>query len=201
MNPRVALIILLLFSLQTFGQKKKGKKEYKIPTELDAAIAEENYKCVFRNTLSSEQRKQFYPFNKASKILLISYNDTTAIENTTPVENKKLDLTKVLETVVLNQIQVDSLTSILYNVGVKSTDYWFQMGDPGRKCYNPRNSIIFLDEKQRAFEYIEICFECHQDRLSSRKIKNWTTCESKFELLQDYFLWSGINIGTLRRTD
>jgi hypothetical protein len=201
MNPKIVLTILLLLSLKTFAQKKKGKMEYRIPTELDASIAEENYKCVFRNTYSQKQRSQFYPFNKASKVLLISYNDTIAIQNTTPVENKKLDLTKIRETIVLSRAQVDSLTSILYNVGVKSSDYWFQMGDPGRKCYNPRNSIIFLDEKQRAFEYIEICFECHQDRLSSRKIKNWTLCESKFGLLQDYFLWTGIKIGTVRRTD
>lgn len=201
MNPRIALTILLLLSLQTFAQKKKGNTEYRIPTKLDASIAEENYKCVFRNTYSQEQRSQFYPFNKASRILLISYNDTTVVENTTPVENKKLDLTKIRETIVLSQVQVDSLTSILYNVGVKSSDYWFQMGDPGRKCYNPRNSIIFLDENQQAFEYIEICFECHQDRLSSEKIKNWTLCESKFELLQDYFLWTGIKFGTIRRTD
>ena len=201
MNKYITLILLLLFSAATFAQKKKKIIEYKFPTERDDSIATENYKCIYRNIYSLQQRMQFYPFNKANKILLISYDDTTVTQNTTPVKNRKLDITQVRESLVLNDLQIDSLTKILYNVGVKSTDYWFQLADPGLKCYNPRNSVIFLDGKGRVIDYIEICFECHQDRLSSKRIKNWASCESKFELLQDYFYWTGLKIGTIRRAD
>lgn len=202
MNNLFFVIILIFLCMNSFGQKKSKFPEHEgPPTAKDDSIMTENYKCTYRNTYSPKERLAFYPFNRAKRVILISYDDSSRFENTTPITGKKIDYSKVKERVTLNDLQLDSLTSILYNVGVKSTDYWLQIADPGRSCYNPRNSVMFLNDQEEIIDYIEICFECHREELSSERIKSWKSCETKYELLQDYFLSTGMKIGTKREND
>jgi hypothetical protein len=66
-------------------------------------------------------------------------------------------------------------------------------------CYNPRNAIIFITENPKQFEYIEICFECRNTRMSSPKNDWGPFCSNKYELIQKYFKKKGILFGTTEK--
>ncbi len=105
----------------------------------------------------------------------------------------------VREIKTLTEKGIDSLTDILYNVGYTpvNNNHSLRIADPGGKCFNPRNAILFVDKTGRVTQYIEICFQCHQIVYSSTKIKQTEYCEQKFELLKIYFLSQNIKIGTI----
>ena len=63
-------------------------------------------------------------------------------------------------------------------------------------CYEPRYAILFIDKEGKAFEFIEICFECQKTVNSSDKIYFGEVCNEKFNLLKKLFLNAGINYGT-----
>lgn len=189
------LVPLILISFKSLSQTKEG---IRIPTEKDEKIAEANFKCKRLNRYTASQRLKFYPFNVAKKIALISFNDTTRFENKIPVKRTRIDYTKVREMKLLSKSDLDKLTDLLYNTGFTSTDYWISIKDPGGKCYNPRNAILFLDKNGNAFEFIEICFQCYGRVLSSKKVKDGEYCEQKFDLLKSFFLQQNIKIGTAK---
>ncbi|RZK56820.1 MAG: hypothetical protein EOO87_04505 [Pedobacter sp.] len=189
----LAFIALPLFSL---GQKIH-RKTFDQPTEKDDSIAVENYKCTYRNLFSAKKRLLFYPFNVAKKIILISYNDTSEVMNKTPVVNRKIMPRTIKETITLNDTQIDSLTSILYNITSKPNDSFWQIADPGASCYQPRNSILFLNENDRVLDFIEICFECGRTEYSSKRIKRFQNCESKYDILKAFFISTGTKYGTI----
>ena len=49
----------------------------------------------------------------------------------------------------------------------------------------------------KAFEFIELCFECSGLRLSSEKIKTGEFCDQKYEMIKDFFLRHGVEFGTI----
>jgi len=162
------------------------------PTSVDDSIASTNYECQDLKTYSEEQRKQFYPFKQASKVMLISFSDSLSV----PITKHKLLYEKVLELKVLSNKDVDTLTRIFYNIGPKPNDYWLAVKDPGANCYLPRNALCFLDHKGSVMDFIEICFECHRYETSSKRIRPIELCDNKYELLRTFFLSKGVRFGT-----
>lgn len=60
-------------------------------------------------------------------------------------------------------------------------------------CYMPNNAILFLDKDDNLLEFIEICFDCNEFRTSNEEITLGDKCMQKMNLLDDFFLKSGIN--------
>lgn len=193
---------LFVFEVSLYGQIVKETPPPKPMTKKQERIEERNHNCIHRNKYNSSKRLTFYPFNKNSKIQFVSFDvkpDTsnkmdTIIKNSLPIENDTICYKKLDEIITLTKPQIDSLTDILYNVGLKGP---ITIGYSSL-CYIPRNAILFLDSAGRTFEYIEICFECDDHKLSSENIDLGIFCDQKYNLLKKLFISSGIQIGTLK---
>jgi hypothetical protein len=105
---------------------------------------------------------------------------------------------KIIESKILSKKGIDSLTDILYNVGkTPISKLLLEIADPGAKCYEPRNAILFVNEKGTVTQYIELCFGCNRYFFSSKKIRSMKYCEQKFDLLKAFFSTRGIQYGTI----
>ncbi|MGZ3764531.1 MAG: hypothetical protein ACXVB0_12205 [Mucilaginibacter sp.] len=189
-------LLFILIPCLVFGQKKAPAPHP--PTIEEDKLADKHNQCHYNFKYNAERRRSFFPFNTATTIQLVSFNDTVRIYTPIAVNYFNIDYSKVIETKKLSQAGVDSLTDIMYNYGltpVKGT--YLETADPGAACYNPRNAILFMDAEGRVTQYIEFCFECHRYYLSSSKIKNATYCEQKYDLLKTYFLAQGLKYGTI----
>lgn len=158
-------------------------------------------RCLNSNRFNAKQRRTFVPFNTASSIKLISHESDSNIIIPLSVNHFYADSSLVKESKELTAAGIDSLTDILYNVGYTPVKLPFQLIDPGRNCYDPRNAILFLNATGQVTHYIEFCFGCQRYYLSSSKIKNTAYCEQKYEMLKQFFLKQGIQYGTTSPKD
>lgn len=191
------LIIFMMAILSVFeaaGQNKKLKNEFLEPTPREELHHELANECFNSHKYNRLQRLKIYPFNKAKEIKLISFKADDFI----PVKNKNIDYSRVNESQLLNPGQTDELTNILHNVGYDPNFKVKYRITNLYKCYEPRNGILFLNSEGKAFEFIEICFECHGTRSSSNKVKEGIFCNQKFSLLKDFFKNTGIKYGLTR---
>jgi hypothetical protein len=197
------VFLLLLAPCITFGQYHKLVKyrNSNIGVEVkgkEFKLAKAYCTCFNKPKYSTNQRLDFFPFNKAATVKLISFAiplDTpiyTALAPSRYVLNQK----SVIESKLLSISAVDSLTDILYNVGYSPIKLNFKLVSTGYGCYSPRNAILFLDSNGEINEYIELCFDCEKYYLSSAKIKNTEYCEQKYDMLKAFFLSQGIKYGT-----
>jgi len=217
--------LTLLFSLICFAGFAQ-KKKYEViepPSKEIGDVLEKRMVCVYRNLYTPEARLRFFPFNEYKKIILISFElpeaspDIIIYDTHKPLikapykkevdlallsKTQKLDQTRIKEKKILSAFEIDKLTDILYNFDYKSTKSYkgLRIADEGYSCYNPRNAIVFLDEKGLIAEYIEICFECHRREESSEKIKTGEFCTEKYDLIRKYFYTAGIKYGTSKHT-
>jgi len=84
----------------------------------------------------------------------------------------------------------------MYNMGYSPKSKAIRVADPGGKCiFNPRNAVLFLDKDGKIRQYIAMCFNCRQIFYSSRKFKGTEYCEYKFELIKQYFISQGLEVG------
>ncbi len=152
-----------------------------------------NHGCVYTKKYSSKQRLQFFPFNKAVQIKLISFDqsDSVIIGGEIPMKNGNVDYRKLKEIKTINKSEIDTLTDILFNESYRGP--FSSVSESG--CYNPRNAILFVDAKGKTFAFIEICFECSAHRFSSNKIKAGDFCSQKYEYLRNFFATNGITLG------
>jgi hypothetical protein len=194
---KLALLLLLVPSL-AYGQKKHPLQ--KPPTYQEALRLQKFEQCLHQDIFTAKQRRAFFPFNTTNSIKIISFNDPKVDFNRLPVKYHIIDKTKVREIKTLSISGIDSLTDILYNIGYTPMKGGLEIADPGGKCYNPRNAILFIDKKGHVSEYIEFCFQCHKIEFSSKKIRKTEYCDDKFDLLRRYFLAQGIKIGTILET-
>ncbi|MBB6237685.1 hypothetical protein HDC90_002307 [Pedobacter sp. AK013] len=119
-------------------------------------------------------------------------------------KHQKLDPARLKEKKILSALELNKLTNVLYNFGSTSTEPYKGLllpADEGYRCYNPRNAIVFLNEKGIIGEYIEICFECHRNEVSSEEIKMGEFCNEKYKLIKEYFYARGIKYGTGKNVD
>jgi len=137
----------------------------------------------------------FYPFNKAARIEVLSYPDRTLWDtiqhgshkylNYDIIQNGKLrlDTAMIRERVTLTQEQTDTLQHIFYNVRCD-----FREINP---CYYPRHSIIFYDKDDNAFASFEVSLAC----LTYNTTKGFSYidyCFRKNQELESFFLEIGI---------
>jgi len=181
----------------------------KVPTKRDYILAKKYDQCYNSHRYNAKQRRAFTPFSKAITIKLISFHvpidgALPGEENPPPYtpiapDNFKINNERIIESKVLSEIAIDSLTDIMYNVGFTPMKIKpkFTIADSGASCYNPRNAILFIDANGVLTHYIEFCWECGRYYLSSSKIKNTTYCEQKLDMLKTFFLTQGIKYGTI----
>ncbi|GAA4911392.1 hypothetical protein [Mucilaginibacter defluvii] len=215
MKNLLIIIIALLPAYFAAGQTKAKKKHkgYKYPAIGRSLPDNKRYydDCKFINKYTVAQRRKFYPYSKATKILAVSYEmpinlpvtidsadvDTSIrYEDTRTglfVKNGKLDHTALREEKVLTQSQIDSLTSIFYNYRTRVIHNYAFLG---HSCFNPRNALVFFDKNGKVFDYLQICFECLQDRSQSEKFGTGAYCNQKYEMLRRYFAELGFKTGT-----
>ncbi len=120
MPKYIILIVTLFSSIVSFGQVDK------------------EYDCIKKGNLTLQQRLEFYPFSIAKNIMLVSFSEGS---DGLPFKNNKVIVSKMSETQILDSGQIDSLTYLLYNIGVKGNVFKFVPA----ACYFPRNAILFLD--------------------------------------------------------
>lgn len=208
MSVRASIILLLIFVAGTVSAQRK-KTENIIPPPPPSN--DTNYACDKKHNLSASERLKNYPFNKAKSVMLVSFDnnfleyiispgskDTTTSYNyggKLPVENDTLCFSKLKEKIILSKAQIDSLTDILFNYDFKGEVNYGINHD----CYEPHNAIVFLNAKDKMFEFIEICFLCDGNRTSSKRVSTGKFCGGKYELLRDYFSNVGLRIGVTPR--
>lgn len=207
MKNLLIIIIALLPAYFAAGQTKAKKKHkgYKYPAIGRSLPDNKKYydDCKFINKYTVAQRRKFYPFSKAAKIIGISYDPPSNKPDTTVGSKEKVNIYElirvgklryqmIMERVELNPLQVDSLTSILYNYNVKVPNNY---QNPGYSCFNPRNTLFFVDKEGMVFDYLHICFECENTRSFSDKILTGNFCNQKYEILRQYFIAFGFVTG------
>ena len=103
-----------------------------------------------------------------------------------------------VEEVVLESSDIKELSNILVNYKLKK----FKKGlvAASSLCYEPRNSILFLDEHDNIICCLEICFDCWEygmwpdpDNLTLHD--DVVGCEGKLELIMELFRKNGIKYG------
>jgi len=169
------------------------------PTKREAEMEDRNHNCARQASKSFSVRLKKYPFSLASEVQFVSFrgsidtvdNEIVYKNGSLPMLNDTICYSKLYEIKTLTFSQVDTLTDILYNYGFRGTVYTMSMA----MCYNPRNAILFLDKNGKAFEFIEICFECKRTRESSEKISLGQLCDQKLDMIKDIFKNSGIEYG------
>jgi hypothetical protein len=186
MKKVIYTLIAVSISILTFGQSREEEKR--------------SQSCKDWNKFAAVDRLKNYPFDRAVKVLLTSFDfrpDTTIEDHQLPEKDGRVDISQLREQTVLSKEHIDSLTHILYNIGYFGKPTTRSMGF----CYDPKNAILFLDSNGRVFEFIEICFECHELRLSSSKLKTGEFCTQKYNLLKAFFSRQGIEFGIVEKSN
>jgi len=209
---RVLLAMLLVvISVSSFAQRKDWPRPKRTA---ETKLEKYNCRCVPKNTYTAVQRRKFYPFNKAAKIKLVSFygeaepNQEVRIDGDTsapppafkwkyPFSHNKVDASQFMQTVTLSKAQINKLTDVLFNLDERK--HIDGIAYPSAKCFNPRNSIIFLDPRGKIFAHVEICFECGRIETSSDKIDLGPWCLNKMNKILHYFASVGVKYGITTR--
>lgn len=185
MKP-VILFVLILFSTAVFAQEK----QHPPPPPIRKKVIRSN-----QIKYSLLKRSSFYPFNKCSQIKLVSFglhldSNQLKIEDNCklPTLNDTICFSKLDETKTLTKSQIDTLSDILYN----ECSRWNFANYTEAGCYYPRNAILFFDKDGRAFEYLEIAFDCTLIKLSNSKFIKPDLCDHMYEKLQAFFTSNGL---------
>ncbi len=207
---RTVLYIWLLTTTVASGQQKTSKTK---PPGF------ENYKSPIKTAFTKfnlSKRINLYPFNKSSQIKIISYNlnfdgkievaaitsdllnkknetNTTNLTYNIPFELPRnnldsLSLENVTQIKTLTIPQIEKVSDILYNTCSRLTS---NCSETIRGCYFPRNAILFFDENDKVFEYLEICFEC-KVKETFRKMEHLDLSDYMYKDLEQYFNDIGI---------
>jgi len=163
--------------------------------------------------MNISSRLNEYPFNAAVKVRIVSFNldydgelvitpigSTEANEKELPVNLSNIvgrnDLPGFAQSKMLTLIEVTKLTDILYNVCPKYIiSSYTKLG-----CYEPRNAILFYDENDQVFQYIEICFECRENETKPKKLNILDNfCSYGYDELKTFFEENGIKTEKLKK--
>ena len=192
----------MMHFLFVYAQTKKTKKLKPPPPEIEL---KENTQLTKYNTM---KRTTFYPFNKSLVIKIVSFDKQISFEKGQksigsdrshvsesstefyglPIHNDTIVFAKISQEVLLTQKDKNTLSDILYN----TCGRWTFTSKTSFGCYYPHNAIIFFDINGKAFEYIELCFDCHQLKYSNSKIEKFEDCDYMFSDLKSYFTSLGL---------
>jgi hypothetical protein len=199
MARQIIFIALIILTHSAYGQKNNlAKVPPQPPTKKEMEQEERNHNCVKKNITSLTFRLKKYPFNLSTQIQFASFQQGVYLtsneivgQDSFPRINDTILYSKLTEVKTLTYPQVDKLTDIFYNYGFRGTTYKISEA----ACYNPRNTILFLDNKGKVIEFIEICFECRKTSESSDKVSLGEMCDQKLDMLFDLFKKIGIEYG------
>lgn len=82
---------------------------------------------------------------------------------------------------------------MIFNLGTKKKN----LDNYASKYYTPRNAILFFDENDELFGFLEICFQCNRFRKSTKEIDLYNSCGEKLYLLKEQFAKAGIKYGII----
>lgn len=218
--PKYLILLLLCFCcISAFTQHKKPKSPLKHRVFFPLKSPHDD--CISINKYTVAQRLKHYPFNKSAKIIAVSYhnvgggppNEEVLIDTATGkiipsvkfdtlkyglrVKNGELNPASIVETVVLNKNQINTLTNLIYN-----TDFRVKGNngiDPGHMCFAPRNALLFVDQLGKIFDYLQICFACENYESKSGRINLGTGCYQKIKLAKKWFIDTGFQFGTIKK--
>ena len=151
--------------------------------------AKGNTNCVYKEKYSAKQRSQFYPFNVADTIKLVSFRYT---KGNYPFRNGIVIADSLIDVKVLTLHEINQLTDIIYNNFYKKAPNYGTVN----QCWIPHNAILFFDKLGKLKEYISICFHCSEYRESSDKIRVGDDCDQKMDKLRSFFISAGVQFGT-----
>ncbi|WP_153393225.1 hypothetical protein [Chryseobacterium vaccae] len=182
--------------VQSKGISLSGLQKYDESTGIPELLTDkdskfDNMACVHQNKLTEAERTSFYPFNKAKKVLLISFTDKDKELNYYAETPRITDLAIAQSTKQLNKVDINRLTDIFYNYGYKKLEMTVRQK---YDCPEFKNAIVFLDENDKPFEYIALSFDCGQIEFSSRKMNYGQECNTKREFLEVFFVSKGVDI-------
>ena len=168
--------------------------------------------CINTAKYTVAQRLRMYPFSKAIKVIAVSFpamernhqvfiddNSTpaaapdTAYEAGLHVLDGKLNYCSIIEAKTLTADQISRLTDIIYNTAYRKKGFNIENH---YKCFNPRNAVLFYDEKGKIFDYVEICFECKNAESLSENLDVGTLCNQKYDMLKKFLTNVGLVHGT-----
>ncbi|AZA85317.1 hypothetical protein EG349_00155 [Chryseobacterium shandongense] len=163
------------------------------------------------------------PLQKAVKVKIISYNINFISEVRTPlppiggkidsavikriIENQKFpislknsieneDLVGIDEMKILNFKETFDLFKLLYNTCGKFPNQLRSVS----MCFFPRNAILFYDENDKVFDFLEICFECQRmEPLSEESTEINDVCDNFYSNLEKFFQSKGLQTQFNRR--
>lgn len=202
--------ILLLFILLLIADNASAQKHKRRPPPPPGLHFFDGCKCKDFNRYCPEERNAFFPFNKAEKIVLISFlswgDSTRAVlgGNYALFNKDTLGYKKVRDLKQLNQAETDEFSGMMFNVF--HTNYFEKrrkivcLSSPAYACYEPRNAAIFLDKRDSIVAKIEICFHCNL-AVTIPVNMSLNNCDNELSLYQDFFLKSGIDWGALASYD
>jgi hypothetical protein len=199
MVRQIFSITLLVLTHSVYGQKNNfAKVPPQPPTKKEMEQEERNHNCIKKNITSLTSRLKKYPFNLSAQIQFVSFKGGVYLidnkivrQDSLPRINDSILYSQLTEVRTLTYPQVDKLTDIFYNYGFRGTTYIISEA----ACYNPRNAILFLDNKGKVIEFIEICFECKKTAESSDKVTLGDMCDQKLDMLFELFKKVGIEYG------
>jgi hypothetical protein len=194
MIRKLSFTILILISAIFFGQKK----------------------------ISTAEILNSFPFKKAVKIKIISYNidfpgmalplpppqiasDPVAAKKWEESQKKPIDINDILskedlvgidESKTLTLAEIHQLYNVIYNTCVK----FLGENVMGNKCFFPRNAVLFYDENDKVFDIFEICFEC--DGLRSSAVGTIfinDQCDKFYSTVEKFFQSKGLQTQYIRK--
>ena len=176
----VIVLITLFFSLPSLSQQK-----HEIGPSPPGRIMD----CLYDRKYTDSIRKTFYPFNQYKKIQLVSFRFH---QNNSPIKINSIEQDSLIESKVLTEGEINILTDILYNNYLQKENVPYD-----HLCFfQPRNAILFFDDKNELKESILICFHCGDYRNSSEKLKFGDECDSKMKKLRAFFISKKVKFGT-----
>ena len=186
MKPLFLILFLLVYRQSAIGQTTE--EQIKLPTPRG------DLKCFYKPKYSVPQRNQFYPFNIADTIKLISFRYH---KNNYPVKGDSVLTDSLVAVKILTKQEVNKLTDILYNNFYKrNPNYGVLM-----QCFFPRNAILFLNSFGHLKENVLLCFHCDRHEASSDEINFGNECSQKMEKLRQFFVSIGLKFGTDKSVD
>jgi len=149
--------------------------------------------CVKTKSLTRTDLKKTHPFDKATKIQIVSFKPDLEQESL-PMKNGTIDTTQFIEIKALNLKEENRLIDILYNYNFDPKVNPDSIILEVAMCYMPRNAVIFRNKANEIITYLEICFECLRYE-NPKKDLNIVFCQDKYDRLKNYFGQMGIKFG------
>jgi hypothetical protein len=149
--------------------------------------------------MNARERRMIFPFNKAKKILLVSYTPVwISISDSElmgvgglPYAKGKIDFTRFHEIITLNNSQIDTLTNVFYNYRFLPYSYEEHLAE---NCLS-ENAILFINKRNKCFAHLELWFKGPDFERSTEEMDLGEFCNQKLDLIKEFFRNNGIKEG------